>query len=170
MSEVVAVRRIRADEWPLLREMRLGALADAPGAFNSLVEQEAALEESIWRERARRGALAPDAATFVAGEAAAAGTVNAALDKGDQTLCNLTALWVAPQARNRGVGGALMGTVEEWARGRGCRVVSLWVVEANTTAIGLYRRRGYAETGYREPMRRDESIVLAELRKSLAAS
>jgi hypothetical protein len=62
VSDVAAVRQIGADEWPLAREVRLAALAETPGAFSSISEQEAASEETIWRQCAQRGALAPDAA------------------------------------------------------------------------------------------------------------
>jgi GNAT superfamily N-acetyltransferase len=59
----------------------------------------------------------------------------------------LTALWVAPAARGRGVGEALVNAVFEWAKAAGCEQVMLWVVEGNSAAESLYRRTGFRRTG-----------------------
>ncbi|HTT68532.1 MAG TPA: GNAT family N-acetyltransferase [Gemmatimonadales bacterium] len=50
---------------------------------------------------------------------------------------------VAPRAQGRGVGQALMGAAEEWARGRGYRLLSLHVFDANARARAFYGRLGY---------------------------
>jgi GNAT superfamily N-acetyltransferase len=50
---------------------------------------------------------------------------------------------VAPEAEGRGVGRALMEAAEDWARGRGYRLLSLHVFEANARARALYERLGY---------------------------
>jgi GNAT superfamily N-acetyltransferase len=59
----------------------------------------------------------------------------------------LTALWVAPAARGRGVGEALVKVVLEWAKDGGYEQVMLWVVEGNSAAESLYRRTGFRRTG-----------------------
>ena len=51
------IRRIRPNEWHLLRELRLQALADAPLAFAATLAQEEAFPEKLWRERAVREGL-----------------------------------------------------------------------------------------------------------------
>ncbi len=50
---------------------------------------------------------------------------------------------VAPEAEGRGVGRALMAAAEDWARGRGYRLLSLHVFEGNVRARALYERLGY---------------------------
>lgn len=50
---------------------------------------------------------------------------------------------VAPGAEGRGVGRALMAAAEDWARGRGYRLLSLNVFEDNARARTLYERLGY---------------------------
>ncbi len=59
----------------------------------------------------------------------------------------LTALWVAPAARGRGVGEALVNVVLEWAKDAGYEQIMLWVVEGNSAAESLYRRTGFRRTG-----------------------
>jgi hypothetical protein len=46
------IRRIRADEGPRLRALRLRALAEAPMAFGSTLAHEQGFPDDIWRERA----------------------------------------------------------------------------------------------------------------------
>lgn len=54
-------------------------------------------------------------------------------------------LVVAPAGEGRGVGGALMAAGEEWALGRGLRVIGLHVFAVNTRARRLYEKLGYGE-------------------------
>ncbi len=50
---------------------------------------------------------------------------------------------VAPAAEGRGVGAALMAAAEDWARGRGFRLLTLHVFDGNRRARSLYERLGY---------------------------
>jgi GNAT superfamily N-acetyltransferase len=58
-------------------------------------------------------------------------------------------LVVAADAEGRGAGRALMGAVEEWARGRGVERVSLETGAANAAARRFYAALGYAEDDVR---------------------
>jgi ribosomal protein S18 acetylase RimI-like enzyme len=51
--------------------------------------------------------------------------------------------------RGRGVGSALMDAAIAWSRERGLHKLSLEVFPANTAAIALYRKYGFAEEGLR---------------------
>jgi GNAT superfamily N-acetyltransferase len=60
---------------------------------------------------------------------------------------HIEVLAVLPAAQGRGVGRALIGAVEEWARSRGHANVTLNVFAENTRARAVYHRLGYlAET------------------------
>jgi len=52
-------------------------------------------------------------------------------------------LIVMPEAQRRGIGRALLGHAEEWARQRGLAQVELGVHEFNVGAIALYEAVGY---------------------------
>ena len=57
------VRQARTTDLEALRELRLRALADAPEAFASTLEKEAAFPDEVWRQRAEGG---PGLANFIA--------------------------------------------------------------------------------------------------------
>lgn len=60
-------------------------------------------------------------------------------------LLNLHDLAVLPSHRGRGVGRALLATVEQAARAMGCCKVTLEVRDDNARAQGLYRSVGYGD-------------------------
>ena len=62
-------------------------------------------------------------------------------------VVELISMWVDPSARGRGVGDALIGAVERWARNRSADVPKLAVVRGNGPAEALYRRSGFHDTG-----------------------
>jgi hypothetical protein len=57
MIFVVLVRDITAEQWRVLRDIRLAALRDAPSAFGSTYADEVALTERDWRSRAAKGSM-----------------------------------------------------------------------------------------------------------------
>jgi ribosomal protein S18 acetylase RimI-like enzyme len=141
-------RRLEPDEWELLRDLRIRALADAPGAFVATLEQAHALADEEWRRRARGWRGVGDV-VFVSGSDAMVVAVREGED------CRLGGMWVAPERRRQGIGLALATAVIDWARSWGARRVLLGVAEGNTPAAALYQRLGFVETGIREVLRED---------------
>jgi ribosomal-protein-alanine N-acetyltransferase len=68
--------------------------------------------------------------------------------------CGVTAyiqtIEVAPEMRGRGVGGALLGSIEGSARAAGAGLIWLHVEAANAGAIRLYEAQGYVCDGRQE--------------------
>lgn len=60
-------------------------------------------------------------------------------------VLQMDGICVAPEARGRGVGGALLRAVAAEARTRGLGEVRLEVVDTNPRAAALYRRHGFRE-------------------------
>ncbi len=59
----------------------------------------------------------------------------------------LISMWVAPFARGRGVGAALIDAVIGWSREQQARKLVLSVVDENEHAIKLYRRHRFVDGG-----------------------
>ncbi|KQY60033.1 hypothetical protein ASD11_11080 [Aeromicrobium sp. Root495] len=76
-------------------------------------------------------------------------------------------MFVVPEARGRGIAGALLEAVEVQAEAEGARRVLLHTGERQTAALTLYRRRGYLDVPVFDPyLDVPESVCLA---KDLAA-
>jgi GNAT superfamily N-acetyltransferase len=140
------IRRLKAGEWQLLRDIRMRALADAPNAFAATLEQARAFPDDEWQRRARGWRAVGDVTFVCDGDGMVVGVRD-----GDD--CWLGAMWVAPERRRDGVGTALANAVLDWARSWGAGRVLLGVAEGNRPAAALYERLGFMETGSREVVR-----------------
>lgn len=165
---MIELRTLSPDDWRTWRQLRLAALADAPGAFGSQLADWQGAAEERWRARlAIPGSV--NLIALVDGEPAgmASGV------PGDGGTAELISMWVSPAARGRGVGDRLVQAVERWARGRGALVLRLAVAETNEPAAALYRRNGFADTGELGDMMPDgvhhEKVMAKELRRASPA-
>ena len=70
----------------------------------------------------------------------------------DPSEVHLISMWVAPEARGRGLAQALIQALAEWTLERGAARILLFVQESNAPARGLYARSGFERTGTREPI------------------
>lgn len=139
------LRRIKAQEWSLLKELRLRSLLDAPEAFGQKFDTAAAEPDSEWRSAARAAADGDRRAWFVARDddpnATELGLVQAR--RRPPNDCLVFSMWVAPAARRSGVGRALIDAAAEWARGWGAQRIVLWVTGMNESALRFYERLGF---------------------------
>jgi GNAT superfamily N-acetyltransferase len=165
---VFQVRRIGGQEGELLRELRLAALADAPGDAATTLERAEAHDRRHWEESAAANSSGPLQATFVVdGEGmAGAGMVGAYANR-DGTV-NVVGLWSAPGHRDVGVADALLDAVAIWARGEaGARRLRIWVVERNEHARRFYEGQGFHSTGTEIPYQLDRRIRQLEMVRDL---
>jgi GNAT superfamily N-acetyltransferase len=178
---MVLVRETVPEDWQALRDIRLAALRDAPDAFGSTYEEQAAFGEADWRRRiANRGTFlaylpevsapevsAPEgsAPEVSAPEGSAAGiraSEPVGLVGGYQAapgVIELVSMYVRPEARGRGVGEAMIEAVIGWSRARHATTVHLWVTETNKHACRLYERCGFSLTGERQPLPSNENLT-----------
>ena len=144
----VEIREIGAGDWRALRDIRLAALQDAPQAFASTYEREAAFAEADWLRWISRGdtflAYAPEPGTAPVGIAGGY--------EGEPGTIELISMWISPGARGQGIGRALVEAVVGRARAKGMTRVHLWVAESNHSARLLYERCGFRPTGERQPL------------------
>jgi pimeloyl-ACP methyl ester carboxylesterase/ribosomal protein S18 acetylase RimI-like enzyme len=159
-------RQVGAADWEALRELRLRALADAPEAFASTLEAEAAFPAEIWRRRAEGG---PASASFLAREGGAdVGLASIFAEPDAPGRMHLVSMWVDPRHRRRGVGRALADQALRWAAEGQAREVVLWVVDQNAAARALYERIGFRSTGERQPLPSNPALTESLLRLNLA--
>jgi GNAT superfamily N-acetyltransferase len=62
----------------------------------------------------------------------------------ERRVVYISELFVAEDARGTGVGRALIGSCEDWARMQGIGVMHIGVLPGNARADAVYRRAGYA--------------------------
>ncbi|MFF0747265.1 GNAT family N-acetyltransferase [Streptomyces sp. NPDC004111] len=173
------IRRVRADEWQQVKELRLAALQDpaAPIAFLETYEQALDRPDPFWQGRAEGAAAGDSIAQLIAEgpdgrwdgtvtvmvEPAGSGGAFADAAAVDQT--HVVGVFVRPEARGTGLADALFTAAVEWsfelAEPRIQRV-RLFVHERNARAEGLYRKVGFERTGHTVPMegaRSDENEI-----------
>jgi GNAT superfamily N-acetyltransferase len=80
----------------------------------------------------------------VGGAAIAHDTPGVDMLGGRRDLAVLWDLRVAPEARGRGVGTALVERAAAWAAARGCRLLAVETQNVNVDACRFYARRGFA--------------------------
>lgn len=125
-----------------LRAIRLRSLREAPDAFGSTYERAEQRTDDEWAQALR------DLPTFVVRDAEAdLGMVRCGADSKGRDAAWLISMWVAPEARGRGVGDRLIEAVVGWARENGYPRVLLDVADENAPAVALYARHGFEPTG-----------------------
>jgi GNAT superfamily N-acetyltransferase len=141
---MVEARRVGADEWQTLRDVRLRALEDSPAAFATRFEEARQRPDEWWIDWAARSAEGNGQAMFLAWDGATAvGIVGTFVD--DRRW--LIAMWADPGARGRGVGRALVEAIAAFALDAGSHELFLQVLEGNDAAASLYRSCGFEDTG-----------------------
>ena len=155
-----AIRTLHPADWPVYRDLRLRALADAPYAFCSTYAEESQRGDDAWTARLAAPALGayqqgwPFAAEL---DGTPVGLAWVKMDAGNAASASLYQVWVAPEARGRGVGAALINAAIEWARARRAHVLRLDVTAGDGAAARLYRRMGFVDDG--APVRRPGTTV-----------
>jgi GNAT superfamily N-acetyltransferase len=159
----IRIRRFAPQEWPAYRALRLRSLADSPDAFGSSFKAEEAWAHELWMARLTAAAVSgrdcPLVAESSGADGAMLGLVWAKCDAGNAAIVNLFQMWVAPEARGRGVAAALLDEAVAWARSIQARVVQLGVVCSNEPAIQLYVRKGFRDVGVPEPIRPGSALL-----------
>ncbi len=157
-AQEIRIKHLQEEDWREWRLLRLAALAEAPYAFSSGLEDWVGPGDREERWRSRFRSIPFNAIATLGGTPA--GMVGATAPSNGES--ELISMWVAPRARGNGVGGALITAVADWARNQGATTRALDVRAANAHAIALYLRHGFLDTG-RSPSGTD---TLPEIRMS----
>jgi ribosomal protein S18 acetylase RimI-like enzyme len=140
---MIVIRRLTLQDVADYRRIRLESLRESPDSFGTTYESARARPLSFFEGRLTEASVygAYDGAAIV-------GTVCFSADTGpkDRHKGHLTAMYVAPAARRRGVGARLIEALIGDARDV-VEQVLLSVVVGNTSAINLYERLGFTAYG-----------------------
>lgn len=141
------IRLTNAEDWKLLKQVRLAALLDAPTAFGVSHQTAAVYSDEQWQARASSCGtqfwLAFEGDDPI-------GMIGAAVS--DAGRFNLIGMWVAPEGRGCGAAGLLVEAVKSSARERGYDQVFLDVAPENTRAANLYVKQGFSFIDEWEPL------------------
>ncbi|ANY09846.1 hypothetical protein AFB00_06435 [Pseudonocardia sp. HH130630-07] len=138
----MTVRELGSDDWATWRDLRLAALAEAPHAFHSRLEDWLGAGADEWRAR-----LAAPGRYLVAELDGRPCAQVVAVPPDEDGIADLIALWTAPHARGTGVSDALIDAVLDRAARWGAVRLALHVVVGNERAAALYRRHGFVDLG-----------------------
>ena len=163
----VDIRPAELDDVPAVRALRLRALESDPDAFGETYERASARPDADYAEWIG----APENAMFLGVDADGAPVgmaVGAPAPVDDLPRpAALYAMWVAPEARGQGVGGALIDAVVGWARDQGYDRIGLGVTTTNEPAMRLYERKGFIDIGETYPLREGSDLVIRIMAKQL---
>jgi ribosomal protein S18 acetylase RimI-like enzyme len=163
---------LTADDAAAFQALRLRGLRESPSAFGSSYEEEVDRPPEVV---AARLSGAPDAAAFGAFDEAGAlvgiGAVRREPQRRARHRAGVFGMYVAPEARGRGVGRALLRALADHARAQGVERLELGVEADNAAARALYLAFGFTTYGvqpdaYRDGGRsRDAELMTMALRE-----
>ena len=133
-------------------DFRPGRVDSGPGGVlvQAMREEMAAMYDGLdldAPEMPRAGAaeLSPPGGAFRVGWLNEVPVCCGGIKRLDEEACEIKRMYVAPQARGRGVARALLGTLEQVARDLGYSLARLDTGPRQTHALALYRSSGYLE-------------------------
>lgn len=158
------IRAVQAEDWPLVKELRLVALRDpvAPIAFLETYEQAEAQPDEFWQGRTASAAEGRTVGQFIGEDADGRwlGSVTVLVEQAgvedffgntpDISQGHVVGVFVRPEARGTGLAGALFDAALAWSWALpDPRIdrVRLYVHEDNTRAQAMYERAGFKRTG-----------------------
>lgn len=129
-----SIRLAAPDDWTDWRLLRQRSLSEDPDAFSASTTMWTGANDTEQRWRTRL----EDGPCFIAyDDGVPVGMVAGQVIDG---AAELISMWVAPEARRRGIGRDLIEWVVEWSAGRPLR---LRVMDGNQAAIAAYQRHGF---------------------------
>lgn len=157
---MTTVRRVRPDDWPQVKELRLLALKDpvADLAFMDTYDAAVARPDAFWQDRTSGSAAGEKACQLLAvtSDDAYVGTLTLLVTRAgesdytettvDLDQAAVVGVFVAAEHRGAGLIGRLLEEAATWARGVGAQRLRLHVHSGNGRAQAAYRRQGFVET------------------------
>lgn len=168
MSPAIEIRPFANDEWRTYRDLRLASLADSPDSFGSRLEETKLRPDDVWQAHLTNGAHAGNDLPLVAlADGLPVGLSWGRIETDFPETAHLYQVWVAPEARGRGIGRKMVETVIAWATQRGADVLELGVTTTNLAAVQLYTNLSFVPIGEPAPLRHGSDLLSQEMRLNL---
>jgi ribosomal protein S18 acetylase RimI-like enzyme len=153
------IRTTSADDWEILKEIRLAALRDAPTAFGVSHATAAGYSDAQWRERA----AGPHPLFLLAfRDGMAAGMIGGGVSAATGEY-NLIAMWVRPQHRGTDTATRLVQAIKARAAAQGHERIVLDVAPGNARASAFYRKQGFVFLPEWEPLASHPEIQVQKM-------
>jgi ribosomal protein S18 acetylase RimI-like enzyme len=143
------VRRVRPEDWPALRDLRLEMLADTPIAYIETVEQAKQRSDAEWIARASTGSVSHRMATRVVDHGG--DIVGTLIGLADEKRTWIVSVYLDPAYRGQGLIEWLVDEAAAWSIEHGRPTLVLEVARENAPAVSAYRRLGFTPTGASQP-------------------
>jgi len=144
---VVQLRRLNPDDWMDWRAARLRALEESPDAFTATMADWTGASDTEDRWRGRLELVPVNLLAEVDDRVVGMVSVTAVRDG----TADLLSMWVAPEARGRGVADALIQATIAHARAMNAERLGLDVRTSSHYAIALYSRWDFIDVGWTTP-------------------
>lgn len=144
MAGDVVLRRLTAGDADAFRALRVDGARRHPREFRFDPEDEAAIPRGQTLARLTSDVVV---GAFDGGRLVGIGGLAGFAGRKVAHKRLLWGMYVAPEARGRGVARAIVDWLVERARGEGARTVLLTVADGNALARGLYERSGFVTYG-----------------------
>lgn len=148
--DALNIRVLPTDEWQVLRDFRLRALADSPENIGGDLATESMWGESEWRAQ-----LAKYDFIVAAINGATVGGMNVERLVGDfGATCWIGSCWIDPEYRRQGILREIFSYFDSVASAHGWLVQGIGVFVDNVTAIAVWEKLGFVKMGDAKPSTR----------------
>jgi len=142
------VRMTAAQDWTLLKQVRLAALSSAPTAFGVSYDNAVKYTDEQWQERASAAAGPEFWLAFADNKPV--GMIGGGVSQSGRY--NLIGMWVEPEMRGSGIASSLVVAVKSRALQTGHGRIFLDVSPDNKRAAAFYLKHGFAFIDEFEPL------------------
>ena len=147
---MIEIKPMQAGQWQLHKSVRCAALANAPNAFSSTLDDVLKRSDAEWQQLTRQYASHPNSHTYFAFENYIACGISACVINGENV--ELFSVWVDPKHRRKGVGRALVEYGRKWSLSKGAIRIKVGIYQDNQNAVVFYRSMGFVDSGQVDPV------------------
>ncbi|MBE8167072.1 MAG: GNAT family N-acetyltransferase [Shewanella sp.] len=165
---MLTVQQLTQQDWSIYKALRLLSLQESPDSFGSTYANEVNYSDEEWMSRLNPKRLAKQAFPLIATlNDVPVGLVWGLCHDNDVQMAHIYQMWVAPEARGRGVGKKLLMEVIACAHQLNVQALYLSVTTTNHAAIKLYQSMGFETVGELEPLREGAHLFSQSMRLRL---